>query len=81
MEPRKPNIPCLSNMSYSLKSLKGGYIGDDLGTTIGLIKGDTGSLDYGSYAFNHVRSSSIILSHSQFPCHFPSVSPFLGEYP
>ena len=36
-------------MYYSLNSLKGGYIGDDIGTTIGIIKGDTRSLDYGSY--------------------------------
>ena len=33
------------NMSYSLNSLKGGYIGDYMGD----IKGDTRSLDYGSY--------------------------------
>ena len=31
-------------MSYSLNSLKGGYIGD----YIGVIKGDTRSLDYSS---------------------------------
>ena len=36
-------------MSYSLSSLKGGYIGDYIGTTIGDIKGDTRSLDYGSF--------------------------------
>ena len=35
-------------MSYSLNSLKGGYIGDYIGTTIGGIRGDTRSLDYGS---------------------------------
>ena len=35
-------------VSYSLNSLKGGYIGDYIGTTIGLIKGDTRSLDYSS---------------------------------
>ena len=37
------------NMSYSLNSLKGGYIGDYIGTTIGGTKGDTRSLDNGSY--------------------------------
>ena len=36
-------------MSHSLKSFKGGYIGIIQGTTIGVIKGDTRSLDYGSY--------------------------------
>ena len=36
-------------MSYSLNSLKGGYIGDYVGTTIGVIKGDTRSLGYSSY--------------------------------
>ena len=36
-------------MSYSLINiLKGGYIGDYIGTIIGLNKGDTRSLDYGS---------------------------------
>ena len=35
-------------MSHSLNSLKGGYIGDCIGTTIGVIKGDTRSLDYSS---------------------------------
>ena len=36
-------------MCYSLNSLKGGYIGDHIGGSIGVIKGDTRSLDYGSY--------------------------------
>ena len=36
-------------MSYSLNSLKGGYIGDYIGTTIGVIKKDTRNLDNGSY--------------------------------
>ena len=36
-------------MTYSLNSIKGGYIGDYIGTTIRLIKGDTRSLDNGSY--------------------------------
>ena len=38
---------------YELKSklLKGGYMGDYIGTTIGVIKGDTRSLDYSSYGF------------------------------
>ena len=34
------------HISYSLNSLKGGISGIILGTTIGLIKGDTRSLDY-----------------------------------
>ena len=41
-------------MSYSLNSLKGGYIGDQ-GTTIGVIKGDTRSLDYSSYEEAHTK--------------------------
>ena len=36
-------------MSYSLNSLKGGYIGDHIGTIKGDIKEDTRSLDYSSY--------------------------------
>ena len=36
-------------MSYSLNSLKGGYKGDYIGGIIGVIKGDTRSLDYSSY--------------------------------
>ena len=35
-------------MSYSLNSLKGVIWGIILGTTIGVIKGDTRSLDYSS---------------------------------
>ena len=35
-------------MSYSLNSLKGGYIGDYIGTTVVVTKGDTRSLDYSS---------------------------------
>ena len=37
-------------MSYSLNSLQRGYTRGYIGTTIGGIKGDTRSLDYGSYA-------------------------------
>ena len=36
-------------MSYSLNSLKGVYMGDYMGTTIGVIKGETRSLDSSSY--------------------------------
>ena len=35
-------------MSHSLNSLKG-VIGEYMGTTIGVMKEDTRSLDYGSY--------------------------------
>ena len=38
-----------THMSHSLNSLKGGYIRDYIGTTIGVIKGDTRSLDYSSH--------------------------------
>ena len=37
-----------TQLSYSLNSLKGGYIGSTKGTTIEVIKGDTRSLEYGS---------------------------------
>ena len=36
-------------MSYSLNSLKGDYIGDSIGNYYRAYKGDTRSLDYGSY--------------------------------
>ena len=36
-------------MSHSLNSLKGGYIRDYIGDYYGVIKGDTRSLDSGSY--------------------------------
>ena len=39
-------------MSYSLKSLKAGMFGIIYGTTIGVIKRDTRSVDYCSYAFH-----------------------------
>ena len=47
-------------MSHSLNSLKGVIKGIIYGTTIGVIKGDTRSLDSGSYnIFPHpLRSSS-----------------------
>ena len=40
--------------SFALQSklIKGGYIGD--GTIMGLIKGDTRSLDYGSFALAYL---------------------------
>ena len=41
---------CPDHLGYSLRSLKGGYIGDCLGSSIGLIKRDTCSLDYRSFA-------------------------------
>ena len=39
----------LGYTTCSLNSLKGGYVGIIYGTTIGFIKGDTRSLDHGSY--------------------------------
>ena len=38
-------------MSYSLNSLKGGYIGEYIYRGLGVTKGDTRSLDYSSYGF------------------------------
>ena len=43
-----PSFHCL-HMVYSPNTLKGNIKGILLGTTIGLIKGDTRSLDYSSY--------------------------------
>ena len=41
-------------MSYSLNSLKGDYIGEYIGDYyIGVIKGDTRSLDYSSYGLGY----------------------------
>ena len=37
-----------AQMSYSLNSLNGGYVRDYMGTTTGVIKGDTRSSDYSS---------------------------------
>ena len=41
-------------MSYSLNFSKGVIYGIELGTSIGVIKGDTRSLDYGSDEFVQV---------------------------
>ena len=53
LKPYAPSIgpqPWDPYMSYSLNSLEGGYIGDYIGDYyIGVIKGDTRSLDYSSY--------------------------------
>ena len=46
-------------MSHSLNSLKAGYIGIIQGTTIGVIKGDTRSLDYGSYGMRCADCSKL----------------------
>ena len=44
------NVKPSFQMSHSLNSLKGGYMGDYIGYIIGVIKGDTRSLDHGSNA-------------------------------
>ena len=56
-------------MSYSLNSLKGGYIGGYLGTTIGDIKGETRSLDYGSYALinMHLQEATLCPRGQEVP--------------
>ena len=51
-------------MSYSLNSFKGVYIGDYIGTTMGVIKGDTRSLDNGSY---EQSKSTMIFSKVMVP--------------
>ena len=38
-------------MSHSLNSLRGGYTGDYIGDYYRVIKGDTRSLDYSTYAY------------------------------
>ena len=68
-------------MSYSLNSLKVGYIGDYIGTTMGVIKGDTRSLDSGSIrVVSLLRSSTYSTSspsHSETSiCAFAEASPF-----
>ena len=39
----------ISHMNHSLNSFKGGYIRDHIGDSLGVIRGDTRSLDYSSY--------------------------------
>ena len=46
-------------LSYSLKSLKGGYIGDYIGDYYRGYYGDTRSLDYGSYNPSEVMKFSL----------------------
>ena len=46
------------DLYYSLNSLKGGYIGNVRGTTIGVIKGDTRSLYNGSFGGEVVSENS-----------------------
>ena len=47
-------------MSYSLNSLKGVIYGILWGTIIGVIKGDTRSLDNGSYELQSKLVSSLV---------------------
>ena len=67
------------HMCYSLNCLKGGYIGDYI--AIGVIKGDTRSLDYGSYA---ERSKPVRLqpleSNQQASCRLQILPPWLLGY-
>ena len=49
MQPREKHNQNTANMSYSLNCLKGGYIGDYIGDYYRVIRGDTRSLEYGSY--------------------------------
>ena len=43
------------HMSYSLKLLKGGYIGKDIGESYRGCKGDSRSSDYSSHGLNEPR--------------------------
>ena len=51
-------------MSYSLNFLKGGSTGDYMGITIGVIKGDTRSLDYISCECRLVYHHSVFIGSS-----------------
>ena len=57
-------------MSYSLNSFKGINIGDYIGTTIGVVKGDTRSLDYSSYEVYFPLPIAILVEVAQWciPC-------------
>ena len=50
------------NMSHSLNSLKGVIWGIIEGSTIGVIKGDTRSLDYGSLLQSLLRGGGLVLT-------------------
>ena len=47
-------------MSYSLNSLKGGYIGDYIGDYYRVIKGGTRSLEYSSYGTKYGFCSIVV---------------------
>ena len=57
--------PTLLHVSYGLNSLKGGYTGDYMGTTIEVTKGDAGSLDYSECEF--LWSTSVHFDYTM-PC-------------
>ena len=48
------------HLSFGLNSLKGVIQGIIWGSVVGAIKGDTRSLDYGSYAATYVRVAAEI---------------------
>ena len=48
-------------MSCNLNSLEGGYIGDNIGVCSKGYHGDSGSLDYGSYVFQHLNEDTVRL--------------------
>ena len=54
------------HLSYSLNSLKEGYITDYIGTTIGVTKGDTRSLDNGSFGVEGFRGSKLRVQGLRF---------------
>ena len=54
-------------MSYSLNPLKGLYRGTISGSIIGLINGDTRSVDNGSYNFPHHHLLQAIISDTKGP--------------
>ena len=51
-------------MNHSLNSLKGVEKGIIYGTTLGLIKGDTRSLDYSSYASHAILIWGVAVTYT-----------------
>ena len=67
MQPWSPIYTPYNPYELQPKLLKGGYIGHYIGTTIGLITGDTRSLDNGSYVPHY--------SSFHFLFHYPNIAP------
>ena len=66
-------------VSYSLHSLKGGYMGDTIGdcSTIGVIKGDTRNVDHSSCEQGKSRG----FSHSEYLSTLPKIGQDRKRHP